>query len=143
MPSVPPVIYQASFVVNTVAYGFHIRQNSYGEQTEANLTIRAIPWSGVYTVVVQGAASTPGASVGSNPVTRSYRALVFTETDYLLLRGQRGQIGYLITPREPGPAPLPSPGYIVVMTDCKRADLQDINSINGPVTLDVGFTMLQ
>lgn len=135
----PPAAYLDTFTVNSVVYGFDIRQNGYSEVTQANLTIRAVPWSGAYTIIVQGAASTGGAAVGSKAVTRTYRAVVYTETDYLLLRGQRGQIGLLFTVREPGPGT----GYQAVLTDCKRAELQDINTPTGAQTIEVGFTMLQ
>ncbi len=117
-------------------------ESSYGENTDANVTIRAIPWASNYTVVVQ--------SGGSMPVTRSYRAMVYSEDDYLNLRGQRGAIGNLLTPREQvRPA---------ILTNCKRGDMQDPNGwdkgkvttgtatgfipISGVQSIELTFTML-
>lgn len=134
MPQLPGA-YQATFVVNSIVYGFDILQSAYGESTEANLTIRAMPWAPSYTVIVQGAASTQGASIGSKAVTRNYRCLVYTETDYLNLRGQRGQIGTLTTPRQSA--------LLAILTDCKRANFQDPTDVTGPQTIEVNFTMLQ
>lgn len=131
----PPLAYNASFTVNTIVFGFDVMPSSYGEQTEANLTIRAIPWAPTYTVIVQGAASTQGATLGSKAVTRTYKAIVYTETDYLLLRGQRGQIGALLTARQTV--------LQAVMTDCKRDSFQDNTDPAGPQIITVGFTMVQ
>lgn len=125
-------VYQASFTVAAVIYGFDIRTSSYGEETNANMTIRPVPWANIatYTVVMQ--------SGGSMPVTRTYRAVVYTEDAYLLLRGQRGQVGFLVTPREPSRS--------AVLTSCKRSDFQDpyfgASATSGMQTLDLSFTML-
>lgn len=122
--------YQASFTVGATAYGFDIRTSSYGEDTQANVTIRPVPYAQTYTIVVQ--------SGGSMPVTRTYRAVVYTEDAYLNLRGQRGAIGNLITPREPVRS--------AVLTDCRRSDMQAINfttsSASGLQTIELSFTML-
>lgn len=134
----PPGTYNATFTVNSVAYGFDVQPNSYQETTQANVTVRAIPWSQVYTIVVQGLPSSPGATIGSKPVTRTYKAVVYTETDYLNLRGQRGQSGLLLTAREVGTGT----GYQALLTDCKRADKQDPTTTTGPQTIEVSFTML-
>jgi hypothetical protein len=73
-------------------------------------------------------------------VTRNYRAIVYSEQDYLALRGQRGQIGMLLTPREIGPLNV---GYLAVLTDCKRGDFQDPRSTDSAQSIEVGFTMIQ
>jgi hypothetical protein len=132
--------YLSNFTVGGVAYGFDVRTSGYGESTDANLTIEPIPWAQTYTVVVQGAAA-PGGTTGSMPVMRQYRAIVYTEVDYLLLRGQRGQQGILLTPREGG---VGSSGAArpAVLTKCDRADFQDPNTPIGSVTIMVVFVML-
>ncbi len=126
----PESLYQASFTVASIVYGFDIRSSSYGEDTSANVTVRSVPWAQVYTVVVQ--------SGGSQPVTRTYRALVYTEDAYLNLRGQRGLTGLLITPREPVRS--------AVMTACRRADFQSpiftTSALSGTQTIELSFTML-
>jgi hypothetical protein len=127
--------YIAFFTVNGVDYGFDIQTNQYGENTDANVTIRVVPWAntGLYTVVVQ--------SGGSGIVTRTYKAIVYSENDYSNLRFQRGLTGQLVTPRE---APRPA-----VLTNCKRADFQApllISPVNlitdGIQSMEMTFTML-
>lgn len=122
----PPGVYNASFTVAGTPYGFDVRTNGYGETTEANAVVTAIPWAPTYAVVVQ--------SGGSNPVQRRYRAIVYSEADYLLLRGQRGAIGTLASAREPANA--------AVLMSCNRADFQDPTSVVGSQSIEVGFTMI-
>lgn len=131
--------YLSSFTVNGVQYGFDVQTNSYGEDTEANVNVRAIPWSGTYKIIAQGVAPSPGANIGSKAVTRDYKAVVYSETDYLNIRGQRGQTGTLLTPRETGIA---DAGYQAVLMQCRRGDKQDPTDPAGPLTISLKFTML-
>ena len=135
----PLGLYGSSFTVGGTVYGFDVQTNSYGEDTQANVTIRAIPWSDTYTIIVQGVPASGGGPIGSKAVTRNYRAVVYSETDYLNLRGQRGQQGLVLTPREVGLGT----GYQAVLMEVKRSDRQDPTNPAGPQTIEISFTMLQ
>ena len=75
-------------------FGFDVNVSGYGETVEANTTSRAIPWSGIaaYAIINQVG--------GLTPITRSYQATVYSETDYGALRSQVGLTGQLTTARE-------------------------------------------
>jgi hypothetical protein len=84
--------YDAVFLANGVNAGFDVSSSGYGESVPANFTARAIPWSPTLSVVVQ--------SGGLNPITRTYQATVYQESDYQALRSIVGFLGTLTTPRE-------------------------------------------
>jgi len=124
------IAYYAAFTVGGQALGFDIRQNSYQENTQANATIRAVPWAATYTVVVQAR--------GIAPRTRQYRAVLYMEQDYLNLQAAVGQTGILQTPREPNVAAVQN----AVLLECRRDDLQNPGDPAGELTVSLSFQML-
>lgn len=122
----PLSAYNSSFVVSGTTYGFDLNQNGYGERAEANRTIRPIPWSASYAVVVQTA--------GVNPIPRRYRITVWTEADYDALLRVVGQSGTLTTPRESARQ--------AYLDSVARGDRQDVTSPTGPLTVELAFTLL-
>ncbi len=123
--------YNASFTVGDLAGGFDVRTSGYGDEVEANATIRPIPYAPTYTVVVQVR--------GVNAKKRSYRGLLYLESDYRTLASLVGQVGILATPREAAPSP---PGTTnAVLTSCKRGDMQNPSTPTGELTVELEFVM--
>lgn len=122
--------YYAAFTVNGVIFGFDIRQNAYGETNDANATIRVVPWASTYTVVAQ--------IKGLQPRTRTYRAVLYTEQDYLNLQSVVNQTGILQTAREPNVGGTTN----AILMNLKRDDLQNPSDATGELTVQMTFQML-
>lgn len=131
-PNIPATLtgYIASFTVDATVAKFDIRTSSYSEDTSANMTIRPIPWSPTYNIVVQ--------TKGLQPRTRRYRCIVYTEADFLTLRNLVTRSGILVTPRET--ASMPGTAN-AVLTKASRADFQ--NPSGEQQTIDLEFVMLE
>ncbi len=125
----PLLAYHATFTVGTTIAGFDIRTSAYNEETTMNATVRPIPWSQTYAVVIQVA--------GIQPKTRRYRTLLYLENDYLLLQTLVGQMGALATPREPNPG-----GTVnAYLQSVKRGDFQWAGDFAGIQGVDLDFVM--
>src|SRR5258708_6417926 len=127
----PTTVYQANFTAGATVAGFDLNQNSYNETNTVNATIRPIPWANPpsashYAIVIQVG--------GLMPRTRRYKATVYAEADYLVLRSLVGQLGTVLTPRETAQPCL--------LNSVNRGDRQDITSITGAQTIDLEFTMV-
>lgn len=127
LPDIPTAIYENSFLVGALNVGFDIRQQGYGETVGSNATVRPIPWAASYTVVIQVG--------GLQPITRQYRAVVWSETDYGALRSVVGQFGALTTQREGGP-------QAAMLNSIRRSDMQSQVDPKGAVTVDLEFIMM-
>lgn len=126
----PPLIggnYYAVFATANGAFGFDVRRNGYSSTVEANRRIIAIPWAQGYSVVVQRG--------GLNPHVRRYRALVYTESDFIGLALQVNVAGTLQTPRE-GPV-------LANLDSMSRGDTLDPTIPTGATAVDLVFTPLQ
>jgi hypothetical protein len=123
------VTYNANFTVGATVAGFDVETNGYSSTVEANKTVRAIPWSQVYSVVLQRG--------GLNPHVRSYRALVYTEADFIQLALLVNvAAGVLITPREPT-------GVQANLDLFRRGQSTDRGSVTGLTEVELSFTILQ
>ena len=119
----PPHDYIASFG----GLGFDVRTNGYQSKVEGNRTVRMVPWSQTYNPVIQYG--------GLQPLTRRYRALVYSEDDYLALALLVNTANYLVTPREPGP--------VLASLDSIERDDTDPNTPDGQTGITLNFTMVQ
>lgn len=119
-----PAVYEATFG----SAGFDIMQGGYASTVEGNRTVRAIPWSNVYSVVIQRG--------GRNPMTRQYRALVYYETDFVAL-AILVNVGALIltTPREQA--------VLANLDTFARGQFIDWTTPTGATAVDLTFTILQ
>lgn len=122
--------YLDSFVVGGTTVGFDINQSGYGETNTANATIRAIPWANPpngshYAIVIQ--------SGGIQPINRPYKATIYSEDDYGILRSLVGQLGILTTVREGA--------LSAMLNSVKRGDRQDVTSPTGPQTIELEFIL--
>ncbi len=100
--------YNSAFTVAGGPHGFDVRTNGYGWTSEANTTIRLIPWATSRSIVVQ--------SAGQLPWERRYRAIFYTENDFNFFMTAVSATGTLITPREPS--------ILVQLAKCERDDMQ-------------------
>jgi len=89
-----PGLYNSTFTAGGVPCGFDVRGEggSYQAPVEANQTVESIPWAQTYSVVRHYA--------GIKPLTRQYRALVYTTEDMIALAIRVGATGTLLTPRQ-------------------------------------------
>ena len=118
-----PSGYTASFG----GLGFDVRTNGYSSKVEGNRTVRAVPWANTYNVVIQYG--------GLQPLTRRYRALVYSEADFLALALLVNNTALLQTPREPTPT-------LASLDSIEREDT-DPNTPDGQTAIMLNFTMVQ
>ena len=130
MPPFPGFYNSAFQATGHPAAGFDVLQNGYiTAPVEANRTVREIPWAQTYSVVIQRG--------GINALVRRYRALVYTEADFLalaLLVNLPG--GVLTTPREPNPT-------AANLDSIDREAPIDWTTIDGPCGIQLAFLILQ
>lgn len=74
-------------------FGFDVEAGGYGDDIQADVNIRKVPWG--TTVVVQG--------TGWQPTDRIYRVIFYTMAQYFAFQGLVGKTGTLLTPRQGTP----------------------------------------
>ena len=122
-----PAAGTATFVVGTTTAYFLIRTNSYSSSKEANRSIVSIPWSQPYTVVLQQG--------GIKPMSRHYRGVVNSESDFTALALLVNQVGTLTTPREQA--------VQAFLQSVARGESEDPTDPAGATTVDLSFDILE
>lgn len=127
MPPPDPITLLPRYTSSFGGMGFDVRTNGYSSKVEGNRTVRAVPWANTYNVVIQYG--------GLQPLTRRYRALVYSEADYLALALLVNTTGELVTPRESTPT--------LASLDSVERDETDPTSPVGQTSITLNFTMAQ